>query len=166
MSALVAQVCSDRLLTSSDPVEAFLLDGECVRRWVQVRHVFKCLKSTICSWNIFGTIWKLKLCLNLDEPCGVCVPAAVMRMRNLGASRRVLVRWGRERCLAHPPYLALTLRPSLCSTMRAVQKLLAVSRSRLASWLSRGVASLGASGGAAGVAVCWCWVAAGMAGWL
>lgn len=27
------QVCSDRLLTSSDPVEAFLLDGECVRQW-------------------------------------------------------------------------------------------------------------------------------------
>lgn len=30
---LPVQVCSDRLLTSSDPIEAFLLDGECVRRW-------------------------------------------------------------------------------------------------------------------------------------
>ena len=29
------QVCSNRALTSSDPLEAFLLDGECVRRWVQ-----------------------------------------------------------------------------------------------------------------------------------
>lgn len=41
------QVCSDRLLTSSDPVEAFLLDGECVRRWVQVRCAVACAGRTV-----------------------------------------------------------------------------------------------------------------------
>ncbi|PRW59389.1 E3 ubiquitin- ligase HOS1 [Chlorella sorokiniana] len=48
----VAEVCSDRLLTSSDPVEAFLLDGECVRRWVQ--KLLAVSRSRLASWLARG----------------------------------------------------------------------------------------------------------------
>lgn len=44
----VHDVCSDRLLTSSDPVEAFLLDGECVRRWCQKSVTIS--KGRVTSW--------------------------------------------------------------------------------------------------------------------
>ena len=43
-----AQVCADRLLTSSDPVEALLLDGECVRRWVQ--KLLAVSRGRLASW--------------------------------------------------------------------------------------------------------------------
>lgn len=36
------QACSDHLLTSSDPVEAFLLDAKCVRRWVRELLALSC----------------------------------------------------------------------------------------------------------------------------
>lgn len=44
----VSDVCADRLLTSSDPVAAFLLDGECVRRWCQKTLAIS--KGRITSW--------------------------------------------------------------------------------------------------------------------
>lgn len=46
------QVCSDRLLTSSDPVEAFLLDAECVRRWVQ--KLLAVSRGRLASWLARG----------------------------------------------------------------------------------------------------------------
>ncbi|KAL4434490.1 hypothetical protein ABPG75_000931 [Micractinium tetrahymenae] len=48
----LAEVCSDRLLTSSDPVEAFLLDAECVRRWVQ--KLLAVSRGRLASWLARG----------------------------------------------------------------------------------------------------------------
>jgi hypothetical protein len=44
----VVDVCADRLLTSSDPVQAFLLDGECVRRWCH--KTLAVSKGRLTSW--------------------------------------------------------------------------------------------------------------------
>lgn len=41
-------MCADRLLTSSDPVEALLLDVECVRRWVQ--KLLAVSRGRLASW--------------------------------------------------------------------------------------------------------------------
>ncbi|GAB4815684.1 hypothetical protein N2152v2_002730 [Parachlorella kessleri] len=44
----VTDVCGDRLLTSSDPVQAFLMDGECVRRWCHKAIAIS--KGRLTSW--------------------------------------------------------------------------------------------------------------------
>ena len=52
MCEYVSTVCTDRLLTSSDPVEAFLLDAECVRRWCQ--KTLATSRGRLSSWLARG----------------------------------------------------------------------------------------------------------------
>lgn len=42
------QVCSDRSLTSSDPLQAFLMDVDCVRRWVQ--KLLSVARGRLAAW--------------------------------------------------------------------------------------------------------------------
>ena len=46
------QVCSDRLLISSDPVDSLLLDGECVRRWAH--KLLAVSRGRLASWLARG----------------------------------------------------------------------------------------------------------------
>jgi hypothetical protein len=46
------QVCSDRLLILSDPVDSLLLDGECVRRWAH--KLLAVSRGRLASWLARG----------------------------------------------------------------------------------------------------------------